>query len=359
MMEFLLRPLKWTGWAAALLAAICMAAIPLAAPAQVYVGFTIGAAPPPLPYYSQPALSVPGEIWQPGYWAWGSAGYYWVPGTWVNPPSTGMYWTPGYWGYNNGGYAWNNGYWGPQVGYYGGVDYGYGYNGTGYVGGLWNNGVFRYNTAVTAVNPTVVRNVYINRTVVHRTVYVRRYSYNGPGGVRLRPTTAQLTYARERHIAATRAQIEHARIAAQDRNLYASVNHGRPATAAVARPIDSTAKLPHYRPVTAADRRAAQEKVRKPAAPAHTATVHKAPAHAAPVHKAPAHTPPVHEAPAHKAPVHASPEHVTPVHAAQPEHAPPAHAAPAHQAPAHQAPAHQAPAKPAQPSKDNKKPPSA
>ncbi|HTU82381.1 MAG TPA: YXWGXW repeat-containing protein, partial [Candidatus Acidoferrales bacterium] len=231
------RPLGWIAKSAALVAALCMLAIPLSASAQLFVGFNIGTPPPPLPYYSQPALSVPGQMWQPGYWGWGPAGYYWVPGTWVTPPSTGTYWTPGYWGYNNGGYAWNNGYWGPSVGYYGGINYGFGYPGTGYVGGMWNNGAFAYNTAVTNVNQRVVRNVYVNRTVVVRHV-VNRYSYNGPGGVIARPTAAQLAYARERHIAATRLQVEHARIASEDRSLYASVNRGRPPVTAVARPIE-------------------------------------------------------------------------------------------------------------------------
>ena len=54
-------------------------------------------------------------------------GYYWVPGTWVEPPAEGLLWTPGYWGWGNGAYVWNAGYWGPTVGFYGGIDYGFGY----------------------------------------------------------------------------------------------------------------------------------------------------------------------------------------------------------------------------------------
>ena len=39
----------------------------------------------------------------------------------------------------------HEGYWGPHVGFYGGIDYGFGYTGAGYAGGYWNNGAFYYN----------------------------------------------------------------------------------------------------------------------------------------------------------------------------------------------------------------------
>ena len=41
-------------------------------------------------------------MWTPGYWAWGAAGDYWVPGVWVRPPMVGVLWTPGYWGFVGG-----------------------------------------------------------------------------------------------------------------------------------------------------------------------------------------------------------------------------------------------------------------
>ncbi|HEY6327542.1 MAG TPA: hypothetical protein VIW73_13640, partial [Candidatus Cybelea sp.] len=102
--------------------------------------------PPALPYYSMPPAPYPNWQWCPGYWGWGAYGYYWIPGYWTAPPAVGLYWTPGYWGYAGGGYAWYPGYWGPTVGFYGGVNYGYGYFGTGFVGGFWSGGVFNYNT---------------------------------------------------------------------------------------------------------------------------------------------------------------------------------------------------------------------
>jgi len=253
MMHYILRPLSRLVKPAALLAAICMAAMPLASPAQVSIGITIGTPPPPIPYYSQPALATPGEIWEPGYWAWGPAGYYWVPGTWVMPPSVGLYWTPGYWSVNNGYYSWNNGYWGSSVGFYGGINYGYGYNGVGYVGGIWNGGEFTYNTAITNVDTTIVRNTYIDRRVVV-TRPVNRASYNGPGGVTARPTERELATANDRRFEPTPVQVQHARVAGQDRNMYSNVNHNRPATGAVARPVDDAHVLPNAKPITQADR---------------------------------------------------------------------------------------------------------
>src|SRR5574337_710202 len=128
-----------------------LALLPLpAAQAQVSigVGISVGFAPPPLPVYMQPALPAPGYIWTPGYWAYDGDGYYWVPGAWVLPPAIGMLWTPGYWAYYDNFYRWHPGYWGPRVGFYGGVNYGYGYGGIGFVGGRWDNGRFAYNRAV-------------------------------------------------------------------------------------------------------------------------------------------------------------------------------------------------------------------
>jgi hypothetical protein len=94
-------------------------------------------APPPLPEYDQPAAPDPNYLWTPGYWAWGPAGYYWVAGGWVPPPYYGALWTPPYWGWYGGRYAFHHGYWGPHVGFYGGVNYGFGYIGIGYFGGFW------------------------------------------------------------------------------------------------------------------------------------------------------------------------------------------------------------------------------
>ncbi len=111
--------------------------------AQMSIGISIGFAPPALPQYYQPEATQPNMIWQPGYWGFGQGGFFWVPGTWVQAPQVGLLWTPGYWGWNNGQYNWNPGYWGRNVGYYGGINYGYGYYGQGYRGGRWDGNSFQ------------------------------------------------------------------------------------------------------------------------------------------------------------------------------------------------------------------------
>jgi len=116
---------------------------PAAAQARVFV--SVGFAPPVIPVYVQPEAPAYGYIWTPGYWAYGPDGYYWVDGAWVEPPYDGALWTPGYWDYSEGLYVWSPGYWGRHVGYYGDVNYGFGYFGVGFWGGYWNGGHFFYN----------------------------------------------------------------------------------------------------------------------------------------------------------------------------------------------------------------------
>src|SRR5450631_3746667 len=151
----------------------------LAVPAASFGQFAVSVmiAPPPLPVYVQPMAPDAGYLWTPGYWAYGDEGYFWVPGTWVMAPAVGLLWTPGYWGWGGNAYAWNAGYWGPHVGFYGGVNYGYGYGGVGYQGGYSNNGAFNYNRSVNNVNTTYIHNVY-NKTVINNTT-VNHVSYNG------------------------------------------------------------------------------------------------------------------------------------------------------------------------------------
>src|SRR5271166_1883719 len=146
------------------------------------IGISITLAPPVLPVYEQPICPEDGYLWTPGYWAYGDDGYYWVPGAWVPAPQPGYLWTPPYWGFEGGHYRFFDGYWGEHVGYYGGVNYGFGYMGIGFAGGEWRGGHFAYNTAVVNVNRTVVHNTFVDRTVVHENVGVRASFNGGPGG---------------------------------------------------------------------------------------------------------------------------------------------------------------------------------
>lgn len=202
---------------------------------SVGVGLSVHIAPPPLPVYTQPECPVDGYLWTPGYWAYGVDGYYWVPGVWVAPPQPGLLWTPGYWGYEGGVYAFHNGYWAHHVGFYGGINYGGGYIGTGFCGGEWHGRTFRYNTAVVNVNRAVVHNTYINNTVINRTTVVNRTSFNGPGGINMRPRPAERVAMNEHHIQPTAQQQSHEQVARRDKSQYRSVNHGHPAITAMNR----------------------------------------------------------------------------------------------------------------------------
>ena len=209
-----------------------LALLMLAAPALSFaqLSFSVSIAPPILPVYSQPLIPGPGYIWTPGYWAYGPNGYFWVPGTWVQPPSVGLLWTPGYWGWRNGFYVWNAGYWGPHVGFYGGVNYGFGYVGTGYYGGRWDHGNFYYNRSVNNVNVNVVHNTY--NTVINNTT-VNRVSFNGGnGGIHAEPTPYEQQAMGERRFEATSVQMQHQQAAASNRTMLYSENRGRPAIAA-------------------------------------------------------------------------------------------------------------------------------
>src|SRR5271163_3295374 len=201
--------------------------------AQIGIGVSVNFGPPALPVYEQPLCPADGYLWTPGYWAYDDGdGYYWVPGTWVEAPEVGFLWTPGYWGWGENAFFFHEGYWGPQVGFYGGINYGFGYGGNGYEGGRWDNGHFAYNTSVNRVNTTIIHNTYNTRVVETNT----RVSFNGgTGGVEARASAQQEAAGRERHIAPVAAQTSHLQEARSNPELRASANHGNPPAAAVAK----------------------------------------------------------------------------------------------------------------------------
>ena len=218
-----------------LLMAFAVLALPAAAPAQISVGVSVSFGPPELPVYEQPLCPGDGYIWTPGYWAWDGYDYYWVPGTWVLAPETGFFWTPAWWGWGGRGYLFHPGFWGPRVGFYGGINYGYGYFGHGYEGGRWDNGHFFYNREVNNINVTEIHNVY-NTTIVNN-YGNSRVSYNGGrGGIEERPTSEEEAALHDRHIPPVTSQMQHMEAARQNPELRSSVNKGRPAIAATSRP---------------------------------------------------------------------------------------------------------------------------
>jgi WXXGXW repeat (2 copies) len=223
---------------ALLLAAASLGGSPFVAVAHAQANFvfTAPSAPPPLPVYSQPALPGPGYLWIPGYWAWNGQTYYWTPGYWMLPPAAGLLWTPAYWAWNaaDGDYVFRSGYWAKTVGFYGGINYGFGYTGDGYQGGYWKNDQFYYNRAVNDLGNFHVAS-YANQVLAP----VTHVSYNGGrGGATVRPSPSQVAMEHERHVAPTGEQILHRDAASRIPTQRYDENKGAPPIPATARASD-------------------------------------------------------------------------------------------------------------------------
>lgn len=173
----------------------------------------------------------------PGFWAWRKdvPDYYWVPGTWVKPPRAGLLWTPPYWSRVDGGYAFHSGYWATDVGFYGGINYGYGYSGDGYQGGHWQNATFVYNQAANNLGAGKVAHTYDQVISVDNNPV--QVSFNGGSrGAKAKPTSQQEELARGEHVAPTAEQQSHFETAAKSRSLYSKLNGGEPGVAATSHP---------------------------------------------------------------------------------------------------------------------------
>lgn len=204
--------------------------------------------PPAMPEYEQPPCPGDDYIWTPGYWGYqGGQGYYWVPGAWVTAPYAGALWTPGWWGYVKNRYGWHNGYWGRQIGYYGGINYGHGYDGFGYQGGYWRGDHFDYNRNENNIDTRNVHYVYDYKVRDYNTSHV---SFNGGrGGIQARPYTAEVEALHEQHHPPMTSQVQMAQQARSDRQNFASVNRGRPQMVAVDHPLESDHNVPAPQPV--------------------------------------------------------------------------------------------------------------
>jgi WXXGXW repeat (2 copies) len=251
--------------AAAIVASPLIAAAPTPATAQTAIELSVQVAPPILPTYAQPPLPEPGYIWTPGYWHWSQReGYYWVPGTWVLPPMAGMLWTPPYWRWADGAYIFHPGYWGPNVGYYGGVNYGFGYGGVGYQGGRWDGGNFFYNRTVNNFGSVPIAHVYEQNVTV--TSHTKMSYAGGAGGIKNAPTAAERSAEHDRHAPVTAEQTKHIAAAANTHALAASHNQGRPTIAATSRSAQFTGPgVVRAQPASAG-----------PAVPAHPAAARRA-----------------------------------------------------------------------------------
>jgi hypothetical protein len=230
----LLRSARW------LLLALVVTLIPVSSQGQFILSVHFG--PPVLPVYEPPPCPQPDLMWTPGYWAYSAdqGDYYWVPGAWVPAPYPGALWTPHYWGWENGRYIFHEGYWGRHIGYYGGVNYGYGYGGIGFAGGEWRGGHFAYNTEVIHVNETIIHNTYRDRTIVERGIVANpnHVAYaGGPGGIHHEAAPEERIAEHEQHVAKTSFQAQHESTAKSDKTSFAKNNGGHPAHLAAAKPL--------------------------------------------------------------------------------------------------------------------------
>jgi WXXGXW repeat (2 copies) len=208
--------------------------------------------PPPLPIYEQPPAPEPDYLWTPGYWAWANEGYYWVPGCWVAAPYRGALWTPGYWAFVGSNYRFHHGFWGLHIGFYGGVNYGFGYFGHGYYGGYWDNDHFRYNTAVNRIDRNRIPYVYARDVPVNYRRADNHVSFDGGrGGLHERPLAAEIEVLHERRNAPMQSQIQIQREAGQNRQQFFNQNRGRPGMAVAARPVAADRTPPAVLPAVA------------------------------------------------------------------------------------------------------------
>jgi hypothetical protein len=233
-MRFLLSA-RW------LLLALLLSIVSVSSHAGVLI--SVGFAPPALPVYEQPPCPEPGLMWTPGYWAYdqGHGGHYWVPGAWVPAPFEGALWTPPYWGWEHGHYIFHEGYWSRHVGYYGGVNYGFGYGGVGFSGGEWHGRDFAYNTAIVHVDRRYFHHTFEDRRRVERG-WVERDSHvafsGGPHGIHHDPGLDERIAEHEDHREMSDIQRYHIDAAHGDTNSFANHNGGHPTYGGVSKPLD-------------------------------------------------------------------------------------------------------------------------
>jgi len=219
--------------------------------------------PPALPDYSQPPDPGDGYVWTPGYWNWASSGYYWVPGAWVEPPYSGALWTPGYWGSSGGRYRFYPGHWGSHIGFYGGINYGFGYSGTGYEGGYWNSGHFYANRDYNNINSDKVRNVYSYKA--NRPENTSRVSFHGgSNGVERQPAPQEKAAWHEPVAPRMNSQVQHAKSYQSDHGQFYKVNHGQPPNPAESKAVPADRNV---RPTMPQPQRAATQPQRRMANP--------------------------------------------------------------------------------------------
>jgi hypothetical protein len=161
------------------------------------------------------------------------------------------------------------------VGFYGGINYGFGYSGRGYDGARWENGRLYYNTAVNSVS-SWLEGLYYNIAVNSGSSWLeekslipalkqananshgwtyntpvkdsgRRVSYNGgPGGIDARATPEEEAAARATRSGLSLQQTQNAWFSHNDPHQHFSKNHGAPPI--LATPLPQIAVHPQQLP---------------------------------------------------------------------------------------------------------------
>ncbi len=129
------------------------------------------------------------------------------------------------------------GYWGPHIGFYGGVNYGFGYGGAGYRRRTLGRESFCVqHRSRQRQHHGGSQHLYeqCRRTITYT---VNKVSYNGgAGGVAAAPTSQERMAAQEPHVPPTPMQHQHVQEAVRNPALSAAANGGHPAIAATPRP---------------------------------------------------------------------------------------------------------------------------
>lgn len=237
----------------------------------------------------------------------------------MEPPHPGSLWTPGFWAFAGGLYRFTHGTWGPQVGFYGGIPYGHGYDGVGYQGGRWTGNTFFYNRTVNNfggvhVTTSTTRPSTISTARASATMAVPAAST----GDRMRRRQPICT---GRRMAPTPMQMQHLRAAGMVPGAFDAINRGHPAPDELRNHIHETAdRLPPPSP----GMRTPLPHAAPPAAPLHPAPQPPMEHPSEPVARSEMHQPPRFEAPRVETPRPEAPSPVAP----RPEALTPRHAAP-------------------------------
>ena len=139
----------------------------------------------------------------------------------------------------------HRGFWGPHIGFYGGINYGFGYTGVGYHGGYWRGNNFYYNRSVNRVNTNITTSTTApsssTTSTASPTTAAEAASPTDHGQPRSKPCAAR--EPRPCPLRSSTSAKQH-----KNRQQFYNVNRGRPAMVAAPRPIAAQPGFTHPNP---------------------------------------------------------------------------------------------------------------